>query len=69
MTVSNQLTTSNVLYNLNRSYLELDSGLFQTMLSLRPEDALEGHSDTSPVVIPGINAREFDWFLDYQLRQ
>ncbi|KAI1789142.1 hypothetical protein LXA43DRAFT_1096703 [Ganoderma leucocontextum] len=63
-----ELSSSNVLYNLNRSYLELDSGLFQTMLSLRPEDRLEGQSDTSPVVIPNISARDFDWFLDYQLR-
>ncbi|KAI1788619.1 hypothetical protein LXA43DRAFT_1097186 [Ganoderma leucocontextum] len=63
-----ELSTSNTLYNLNRSYLELDSGLFQTMLSLRPEDAGEGLGDKSPVVIPDVRQQDFDWFLDYQLR-
>ncbi|TFK84418.1 hypothetical protein K466DRAFT_665180 [Polyporus arcularius HHB13444] len=62
------LSASNMLYRLHRSYLVLDSGCFDTMLSVRPEDLQEGLSDSHPVVIPDITCEEFDWFLDFQIR-
>lgn len=50
-------------------WLDLSSECFQTLLSLQPEDQEEGTSDAHPVVLPGIRARDFDYFLDYHLRQ
>ncbi|KAL1941470.1 hypothetical protein VTO73DRAFT_7287 [Trametes versicolor] len=58
----------NVLYRLHRSILGLSSECFQTLLSLRPEDQGEGTHDAHPVVLPGIRAQDFDYFLDYHLR-
>lgn len=64
-----QVPDGNVLYRLHRSILGLSSECFQTLLSLQPEDQEEGTSDAHPVVLPGIRARDFDYFLDYHLRQ
>lgn len=64
-----QVPDGNILYRLHRSILGLSSECFQTLLSLQPEDQEEGTSDTHPVVLPGIRARDFDYFLDYHLRQ
>ena len=64
-----QLETSNILYRLHRSYLVLDSGFFEMMLSFKPENVGEGLSDQNPVVLPNILRCDFDQFLDFLLWQ
>lgn len=64
-----QLSADGTYYNLYRGYFLLDSGLAQTLLSLKPADDKEGTDDSHPIVVPGIKAAEFDHFLLYQLRQ
>ena len=66
---TSQLLASNVLYRLPSSYLCLDSGCFESMLSLHPPDIEEGRTDQKPLEIPGITNEEFECFLDFQMRQ
>ncbi len=59
----------NTLYRLPSSYLSLDSGIMQTMLSLPSVGTQTGSSDQNPIPVPNVTSEEFDRFLDYQLRQ
>lgn len=54
-----------VLYRVFQSVLQRASGCFDTMLSLKAEDPLEGKDDQHPIVIPCVSQHDFDYLMAY----
>ncbi|KAI9068205.1 hypothetical protein FKP32DRAFT_1600661 [Trametes sanguinea] len=56
-----------ILYRVFSSVLMRASGTFETLLSLKAEDPEEGKKDSNPIVLPGIERREFDFLMAYMI--